>query len=99
MRFKVELRKEVVQYLRRECHDAERREFYQRLEAFRSDPLTDTEPTVDVRLSRYVLRFFRFGRHLAVFQWDAARELIVVRECRRPRVGRPPGRDATDAQD
>ena len=96
MRFKVELHKDVVYYVRRQCDDADRRVFYGKLERIGSDPIDESESIADIELSRYLLRFFRFGRHIAIFELDAARDRIIVRQCRRPKTSRRPRPSPTD---
>lgn len=96
MRFKVELRKEVVHYLRRECDAVDRREFYDGLERIGSDPITSSELIVDDSISRHVLRYFRFARHIAVFQFNPGKDRVVVRVCRRFRDSPTRGRNAAD---
>jgi len=83
MRFKVELDRDVVWFIRHVCSPDERREFYDRLDRLRDDPFTDTAPCTDLATSRYVLRVFRFGGNIAVFRIDLSRETIRVRQCRR----------------
>ena len=83
MRFKVELHRNVGQYVRRDCSEFDRAAFYNMLERIRSDPITNSEVIVDVSISRYALRYFRFGRHIAVFQVDPAKDRVIVRVCRR----------------
>jgi len=82
MRIKVELRREVVRYVRHQCSLGERTEFFEQLERIKLDPITNSEATVDLELSRYILRFFRFGQKIAVFQFDPANDRVVIRLCR-----------------
>lgn len=85
MYLKVELHGSVVRFLRQECTDAEREAFSARLKELRSDPIGHSEALADPRMSRYMLRFFRFGGNLAIFEFDRAHERIKVRQCRKPR--------------
>lgn len=96
MRFKVELHRDVGQYVRRDCNEFDRAAFYDMLERIRSDPITNSEVIADVSISRYMLRYFRFGRHMAVFQLDPAKDRVVVRICRRFRDNPRRGRSAVD---
>jgi len=96
MRFKVELHRDVGQYVRRECSEFDRAAFYDMLERIRSDPITNSEVIADVSISRYTLRYFRFGRHMAVFQLDPVKDRVVVRVCRRFRDNPTRGRSAAD---
>jgi hypothetical protein len=84
MPIKVELHSDIVRFVRHECSDAEVDEFYAGLERIRRDPLA-SEAIADPRLSRYMLRFFRFGSCVAIFRYDPGRETIKVLECRKVR--------------
>jgi len=88
MRATVDLHKAVRSFLRHECTREEQRAFYERLEVVRGDPLGESEPNFDPRLSRYMLRSFRFGSNLAVFEWDAHRLRVRVVACRKIRRSR-----------
>lgn len=96
MRFKVELHKEVGRYIRQECLEPDRREFYAGLERIRTDPIANSEALAETEISRYVLRYFRFGRHIAIFQFDPLRDGVIVQVCRRFRQTRPRKRGPTD---
>jgi len=96
MRVKVELHKDVVRYVRRSCNDDEVAAFYEQLERLRTDPIDDSEPTTDPRLSKYMLRFFRIGNNLAIFEYDPARNRIRVLECRRIPARRARRENAAD---
>ncbi len=87
MRVKVELHRDVVRFIRHECTEGEVRAFYEKLEQVRSEPIGTSEAVSDPKLSRYILRFFRFGRNLALFEYQPANNLIVIRECRRAPQG------------
>ena len=91
MRATVELHPDVVWILKKRCTDAERKAFYNRLEEVRREPIRD------VRLSRFMLRFFRFAEFMAAFKFDLAKNRIRVYECRKITPGRlrnenPPGK-------
>lgn len=85
MRFRVELHRDVVWFIRHVCSPDERRDFQERLDRLRDDPLAESEPCTEIELSRWLLRVFRFGGNVAVFQLDLHRERILVRQCRRLR--------------
>jgi len=95
MRYKVELHPDVVWFVRKRCTPEEQAAFYSQLEAIRLEPIKNSEATSDPSLSRYMLRFFRFGTNIAIFQFDPGRDRIRVRECRRiqqkPRRGQEAG--------
>ncbi len=97
MRATVELHPDVVRFLKKRCTDAERKAFYNRLEEVRRKPIENTEPFRDAKLSRFMLRFFRFAEFMAVFKFDPANNRIRVYECRKSTPGRlrndnPPGK-------
>ncbi len=83
MRFGVELQPSVRSFLRRECSAEERLAFDGMIEKLCDDPIGNSEPYRDPELSRYMLRFFRFGECLGVFGLVPAKDLILVVECRR----------------
>ncbi len=83
MRIKVELHKEVIRYLRRECDDEERRAFYYELRRVEEDAIGNSEAISDPTLSRYILRFFRFEGNIAIFQTNRARDRLKVERCQR----------------
>jgi len=84
MRIKVELHKDVVWYIRHRCNREEAESFYERLEKVRLEPITNSQAISDPKVGRYMLRFFRFLRNIAVFEYDIARDHIRVLECRKP---------------
>ncbi len=88
MRIKVELHRDVVWYIRHRCNRDEARSFYQQLDKVRREPITNSEAIADPKVSRYMLRFFRFRQNIAVFEYDIGRDHIRVLECRIPRVGK-----------
>jgi hypothetical protein len=92
---KVELHRRVLWYLKYRCTPAEQDAFWDGLKRVVADPIRHSEHQSDPRLSRYMLRIFRFGGCLAVFEHDAAAERIRVLECRRVRSG-PPEREGEE---
>ncbi|HRX85070.1 MAG TPA: hypothetical protein P5572_08635 [Phycisphaerae bacterium] len=84
MRCKVELRDKAASFLRHNCTDAEVNAFYETLQRVRADPFEYSVALSDPSVSRYMLRCFRFGvTGMAVIQFNPARELVRVIECRR----------------
>lgn len=83
MRFRVELRKEVVFFVRHVCSASERRAFSEAFEKVREAPIESSEAIVDPRYSRYVLRYFRFAGCIALFELRPLKNLLIVRSCRR----------------
>jgi hypothetical protein len=65
------------------CTSEEQDEFFRMLRKIRSEPIGNSEAISDPRLSRYMLRFFRFGNNIAIFQYRPAEDLIKVLECRK----------------
>jgi len=92
MRFKVELRREVIRYIKRDCDSAERAAFYRELERVIEDPISCSEAIFEPEVRRYLLRFFRFDRSMAIFEFDPAKERIIVRVCRKRKPNQPPRR-------
>ena len=86
---KVELHRRVQWFLECRCTAAEQDAFFAQLERIIADPIRNSEHRSDPRLSRYMLRIFRFGGCLAIFEYNAAAERIRVLECRRVRSGPP----------
>lgn len=92
MRIKVELHRDVVWFIRHRCNDDEVKAFYEQLERLRSDPIESSEAIADPKLSRYMLRLFRFKGNLAIFEFDPGRDRVIIRQCRRiPLKPRTPG--------
>ena len=86
MRIKVELHRDVVWFVRHQCKESEANAFYTELHELRADPVTlieRSEALHDPKLSRYMLRFFRFAGCLAIFETNRSRTRIRVRQCRR----------------
>ncbi|MCH7592340.1 MAG: hypothetical protein IH989_06140 [Planctomycetes bacterium] len=86
MRIKVELHREVVGFVRHDADESEIKAFYEALDRLAADPVALIENSEPVRrpgVSRYMLRFFRFGRCIAIFETNRARDRIRVRECQR----------------
>lgn len=85
MRSKVELHSDVVWFVRHRCTEREKGKFYAVLEAVRNEPIANSEAIIDPRIRPHVLRSFRFGTNIAVFEWDPAKNRIRVLECRKSR--------------
>ena len=83
MRIKVELHPEVVWFIRHRCNEDEVSAFYEELERLREEPIANSEAVADPRLSRYMLRFFRFRQNLTIFELNPAKNRIRVLECRK----------------
>ena len=90
MRFKVELHPEVIRFVWYYCTAAEQEEFWKMCRRIAEAPIQHSEPASDPRLSRYRLRFFRFGPNIALFNLNRARTLIRIRRCRRLSKPGPP---------
>ena len=90
MNIKMELHPDVAWYVRHRCNQDEQTEFFRQLELIHAEPIRHSEATVDARLSRYVLRFFRFGDNIAIFEFDARHSRVRVLECRRLLSGKRP---------
>ena len=80
------MHRDVVWLIRRHCTDQEVDAFYDGLEKLQREPIENSEATRDPRLSRYMLRFFRFGRNIAVFEYDPGKNRIRVLQCRKLRA-------------
>ena len=93
---KVDLHTDVPRFIRHRCNAEEAVAFYEQLEKVRSEPIANSEAIVDTRLSRYILRFFRFRRNIAVFEYAAAGDLIRVLECQKTRQQQGGKRPAGD---
>ena len=95
MRVEAVLHPNVAWDLKHRFTRAEVDEFYEQLHLVRRGPLRHSEPITEPAKSRYMLRFFRFGKgieKIAVFEYDIARSCITVLKCRlsRPRRMRKP---------
>ena len=94
MFFRVELRKDVVRFIRHYCTDKEVDAFYKAIRQISEDPIGRSEATYKPRLSRYMLHFFRFAENIAVFDLNIAKKRIRVLSCRKtpskPGRGREP---------
>lgn len=86
MSIEVEFSRDVFRFLEKQCSPEERLEFYARIDAIRLEPIKNSDPCIEPELSRYMLRFFRFGLNKAIFSLDAFRNRIRVVECRRIRL-------------
>ena len=89
MRVKVELHSRVIWFLKHRCSAEEQDAFYRALERIRRARIRYSEAIREPRLSRYMLRFFRFGSNLAIFSVNRARDVIRVCECRKCPPKRP----------
>lgn len=86
MRIKVELHRQVVRFVRHDANEDEANAFHEALHRLAADPVAlieNSEPLNCPGVSRYMLRFFRFGRCIAIFETNRARDRIRVRECQR----------------
>ena len=86
---KVELHRRVLWFVKYRCTPAEQDAFWDRLRRVVADPLRNSEHRSDPRLSRYMLRMFRFAGCLAIFEYKPAADRIKVLECRRLELGPP----------
>ncbi len=91
MRIKVELHRDVHWYLRHKCTTIERALFSEELERVRDEPISQSQAIYDPSISKYMLRFFRFGEHMAMFEFDAPMECVRVVKCRKPKPRLPQG--------
>jgi hypothetical protein len=92
MLVKVDLHEDVVWFIRHRCSKEEQLAFLLALEAVRKEPIAHSEALADPRLSRYMLRFFRFADCIALFKYDVAGNRIKVMECRRVQPSKRPRR-------
>lgn len=83
MNIKVELHRDVVWFLRNKCNDMEVDAFYKQLEKIQSDFIKHSEAISDPKISRYMLRFFRFKNCIAIFESNRALDKLRIRLCRR----------------
>ena len=88
----LELHPDVAYFIEHRCNQEEQTEFFRQLGLIRTEPIRHSEATMAPGLSRYVLRFFRFGDNIAIFEFDAGRARVRVLECRRSLSRRQPGR-------
>lgn len=91
MPLRVDLHPDVVWFVRNRCNGLEQAAFAQATARVRAEPLRFSESLADPAISRFMLRFYRFGNCLAVFEYDPARNRMRVLQCRRVR---PPKRPA-----
>lgn len=96
MPFKVELRPEAAEYVRHYCSDQERVQFRDSCRRISEDPISHSEMCFDANVSRFVMRYFVFGAHIAVFSFDRARSRVRIQKCRRLQK---PGPDAPNPDD
>ena len=99
MRIKVELDPEVVWFIGHRCGRDEVDAFYEALHRIRTQPIQNSEAVADPQVSRYILRFFRFGANIALFEYAPAKDRIRVLECRRVTPRRRPKPRPPDADD
>lgn len=83
MFIEVEIHRNVLFFLKYECSSEERAAFNECLGRVRGDLIGLSEAITDPTLSRYMLRFFRFARCIAIFETNRARDRIRVRKCQR----------------
>ncbi len=81
MRIKVELRPEVRRFLRTVTPNV-RGTFFEKLHWVCEDPIVRSFAYHDPTVSKYMVRYFRFSNHVALFGYLAARDEIKVIECR-----------------
>jgi hypothetical protein len=98
MLLKARLHDDVHWHLRHNCSQHEVESFVRQLNLVRQRPLENSEPIDDPELSRYKLRFFRFGNNIAVFQYDMTADRIYVLKCRRVRPQRKRRRESDPAE-
>lgn len=84
MRFKVELHPDVRFFLRKASRET-RMAFEEALRLVCDDPIENSIAHHDPKQSKYMLRYFRFDGHLAIFGLIASRDEIRVIECRPPK--------------
>lgn len=83
MPIEVEVETGVFRFLARNCTPKERAEFYDLVHALEVEPIKNSDPCYEPKLSPYMLRFFRFGANKAIFELDAFKNRIRVLECQR----------------
>ena len=84
MRFKVELHPDVRYFLRRTSRQT-RMAFEEALRLVCDDPIENSVAYHDPKQSKYMLRYFCFDSHLAIFGLIVSRDEIRVIECRPPK--------------
>lgn len=83
MRFKVELHPDVDRFVWHQCTADERSQFREMCRRISEDPIHHSNLATNPKLSRYVVRFARFGSCIALFGFDRARQKIRIRQCQR----------------
>ncbi len=83
MRIKVELFRVVLRYLRHECSTDERALFSEELQRVRDEPIARSQAIYDPNISKYMLRFFHFGEHMAMVELDVSLNVMRVVKCRK----------------
>lgn len=95
MRFEVELHPDLARILKSYRWPPEEVEaFFARLNEVCDDPIGQSEHVSEPDISRYILRFFRFGvraEKIAIFGLDSLKAKIRVIKCR-PLRGKQGGR-------
>jgi mRNA-degrading endonuclease RelE of RelBE toxin-antitoxin system len=81
MPINVELHPDVRRFLRKASPEI-RNTFYEQLCWLCENPIEHSIAYHDPALSRYILRYFRFGDYVALLGFLAARDEIKVLECR-----------------
>lgn len=99
MLLKIELHRDVIRFIRHDCSEQERTAFYRMVNKLREEPIRHSEHMSDPRMSRYMLRFSRFGANFAVFQYDLARKRIRIVTCHKAPPRRSPVPKPNDAED
>ena len=94
MRANAEVYQKAAWYLRHECTASDREDFYRQIEWVCDDPVGRSRMLFDPEASRYVERWFAFGRgveRIAIFRYDG--NVVKVSRCRlsKPRRGRSGG--------
>lgn len=90
MLVKVDLHPDVVWFIRHNCSEEEQLAFARAVSALRTEPISRSESLADPQLSPFMLRFFRFAKCLAIFEYDLGRNKLKVLQCRRVRPSRRP---------
>ena len=95
MALRVQLHRNVTNFLLLSCSDRERVAFYEQLHAVRSNPISLSEALMDSSIAPHALRSFDFANCRAAFELDIAKNQIRVLACRRKRPpSKRPSRDA-----
>jgi hypothetical protein len=98
---KVELHSEAATFVQR-CTVEEQDAFHARLREIRKKPIANSEFYFDPKLSRYLLRCFRFGRgfeKIAIFAYEIEQNRVRIIKCRLARPRRVRGDPEASAGD